>query len=147
MQIDIRPAQMEDIPFIFQLVKDLAEYENAPNEVTIDISYYEQSFKEGVFESIVAVANNKIVGTCIYYMTFSTWKGKMLYLEDFVVNEEYRRLGIGQKLYDAFINIARVKKCTLTKWQVLDWNEPAIKFYDRNNAIIEKEWWNCKVIF
>lgn len=147
MQIDIRPAQIEDIPHIFQLVKDLAEYENAPNEVTVDIPYYQQSFKEGVFESIVAVADTKIVGTCIYYMTFSTWKGRMLYLEDFVVNEDYRRFGIGQKLYDEFINTARAKKCTLTKWQVLDWNEPAIKFYEKNNALIEKEWWNCKVIF
>jgi len=83
----------------------------------------------------------------LYYMTFSTWKGKMLYLEDFVIKKGFRRLGIGQLLFDAFLETAREKGCKLTKWQVLDWNETALKFYEKNNAIIEKDWWNGKIIF
>lgn len=147
MNPKIRNATLFDIPEIFQLVKDLAEYENAPQEVTVTIDVYEKCFKEGVFESIVAEIEGKIVGTCIYYMTFSTWKGKMLYLEDFVVKEDYRGKGIGQLLYDKYLEVALQKECALAKWQVLDWNEPAIRFYKKNNATIETEWWNVKVIF
>jgi GNAT superfamily N-acetyltransferase len=81
----------------------------------------------------------------IYYETFSTWKGRMLYLEDFYVKETARRFGVGQKLFNAFHETAREKDCKITKWQVLDWNIPAVKFYKKNNAIIEKEWWNVKI--
>ena len=63
------------------------------------------------------------------------------------VNEKFRGRGIGKLLYDAFIQDAKDKNCMLAKWQVLDWNEPAIQFYTQNNAIIEKNWWNCKVFF
>ena len=76
---------------------------------------------------------------------FSTWRGRMLYLEDFVVTESYRKYGVGQKLYDTFLEVARQKDCFLTKWQVLDWNTPAVNFYEKNKATIEKEWWNAKV--
>ncbi len=80
-------------------------------------------------------------------MTFSTWKGKMLYLEDFVVKEAFRKKGVGQVLWNKYIDIAKEKDCALVKWQVLDWNEPAVKFYEKNGATIEKEWWNGKIIF
>lgn len=143
----IRKAHYSDLEEIFKLVKELAKYENAPEEVTATIETYQRCFQEGTFDSIVALDDQKIVGTCIYYMTFSTWKGKMLYLEDFVVKEGYRQKGIGQLLYDQFIATARESNCALVKWQVLDWNEPAIQFYKKNNAIIEKDWWNVKVIF
>ena len=83
----------------------------------------------------------------LYYMTYSTWKGKMLYLEDFVVKADQRNKGIGQLLFDAFIEVAKAKKCRMVKWQVLDWNEPAIRFYEKNNATIETEWWTAKIIF
>ena len=78
-------------------------------------------------------------------MTYSTWKGRMFYLEDFVVLEAYRRLGLGQMLFDAFLQEAKDQQCRLVKWQVLDWNEPALRFYRKNNAVIEKEWWNGKI--
>jgi len=83
----------------------------------------------------------------LYYMTYSTWKGRMLYLEDFVVQEAFRKAGIGQQLFDGFLQEANNKGCKLVKWQVLDWNVPAIKFYEKNKAIIEKEWWNGKILF
>jgi GNAT superfamily N-acetyltransferase len=71
----------------------------------------------------------------------------MLYLEDFIVSSDYRNHGIGQKLYNAFISEAKIQGCKLVKWEVLDWNEGAIRFYERNGAIIEKNWWDCKVVF
>ena len=80
-----------------------------------------------------------------YYLTYSTWKGRMLYLEDFVVLPDYRRFGIGQLLFDALLEVARNKRCKLVKWQVLDWNQPALNFYRKYDAIIEKEWWNGKI--
>ena len=146
LQIIIRKAELDDMDGIFELVRELAIYEKAENEVSIDPDYYRSSFAQGLFQSIVALHQTKIVGTCIYYPTFSTWKGKMLYLEDFVVKESYRQYGIGQQLYDQLTSIAQSEQYNLMKWQVLDWNDPAIKFYQKNNAQIEKDWWNCKVI-
>lgn len=141
----IRQATLHDIPAIFQLVQELAEYEKAPEAVITSVKSYEEDFKNQIFEAIVAEIEGKIVGMALYYMTFSTWKGKMLYLEDFVVKEAYRRDGVGQQLFDAFVQKAKEKECNIIKWQVLDWNEPAIRFYEKNNAIIEKEWWNGKI--
>ena len=143
----IRKASRQDIPGVFSLVVELATYEKARHEVTMTVDDYQELYAEGFYQSIVALIDDEVVGTCVYYDTFSTWKGRMLYLEDFVVKENKRGLGIGQKLYDYLIEYAREKKYALVKWQVLDWNEPAINFYKRNNAIIDKEWWNCKVIF
>jgi GNAT superfamily N-acetyltransferase len=87
-----------------------------------------------------------IIGMAIYYPTFSTWRGKMLYLEDFYVQPKYRSKGIGQSLFDSILHRARITNCKLMKWQVLDWNKKAIKFYKRNNAEIETEWLNGKLI-
>ncbi len=145
--INIRLARAADLPFIYQLVRELAIYEKAEDQLLIDTAYYQKEFEKGTFEAIVAESDHEILGICIYYMTFSTWKGRMLYLEDFVVRSEHRKRGIGQLLYDAFLERAKEKNCTMVKWQVLDWNEPAIKFYEKNGATIEKEWWNAKVIF
>lgn len=147
LNITIRKARLSDVEGIFQLVKELAIYEKAENEVTVDPDYYTKAFSDGLFESIVAIHDDRVIGTCIYYPTFSTWKGKMLYLEDFVVRENYRQHGIGQQLYNQLEKIAKSEQYNLMKWQVLDWNDPAIRFYEKNNATIEKEWWNCKVVF
>ncbi len=145
-QITIRKATVIDMPSIYSLVRELAVFEKAENELHIDIPYYVKEFEKNTFSAIVAELENKVVGVCIYYMTYSTWKGRMLYLEDFVVKEGHRQHGIGQLLYDALLAEAKTLEAKLVKWQVLDWNTPAVKFYEKNNAIIEKEWWNCKVI-
>lgn len=147
MVITVRKTEKEDLLAVFELVKDLAIYENAEHEITIDLAYYQKSFDENIFESIVAEDHGTVIGTCIFYMTFSTWKGRMLYLEDFVVKEAYRQSGVGQLLFDEYIRMAKEKGCALAKWQVLDWNDPAVKFYKKNDATIEKEWWNGKIIF
>ncbi|MEL6389891.1 MAG: GNAT family N-acetyltransferase [Bacteroidota bacterium] len=147
MNITIRPVVSADLSDVYDLVRELAIYEKALDQLKMTATDYVQYHKEGVFEAIVAEANSKIVGTCIYYLTFSTWKGKMLYLEDFVVTPELRGKRIGEQLFKGFIDIAKSTGCTMVKWQVLDWNEPAIRFYKRHGATIEKEWWNGKIIF
>ncbi len=150
MNIQIRPATIDDLPAIHTLVHELAVYENAPEQHTATIEEYKRDFEAGIFESHVAVDTDntegeQIVGMIFYYMTYSTWRGRMLYLEDFVVTENYRKYGVGQILFETFLDVARQKDCFLTKWQVLDWNTPAVNFYEKNKAIIEKEWWNGKI--
>ncbi|MEM0993206.1 MAG: GNAT family N-acetyltransferase [Bacteroidota bacterium] len=145
MSITIRKAERKDLKAVHDLVRALAVYEKAEAEFVASLNDYEENWTQGVFESIVAEVNGEIVGMTLYYLSYSTWKGRMLYLEDFVVLETHRRLGIGQLLFDATLEVAKSKGCKLMKWQVLDWNEPALDFYLKNEAIIEKEWWNGKI--
>tara|TARA_B100000497_G_C7684647_1_gene414697 strand:- start:2035 stop:2493 length:459 start_codon:yes stop_codon:yes gene_type:complete len=143
----IRKASKQDISAIFSLVEDLAEYENALDKVKVDVDYYIKEWEQNTFHAIVADKDGEVIGTCIYYMTFSTWKGRCVYLEDFVVREQFRKHGVGQLLYNALLEESKTMDATMIRWQVLDWNNPAIKFYEKNEAIIDKEWWNCKVYF
>lgn len=140
----IRPATEVDIPSIHALMYELAVYEKDPEAVFTTPEEYLEDFRKGRFESHVAEVEGNVVGMTLFFMAYSSWKGKMLYLDDFVVNEQYRRYGVGQKLYDDFVAEGRRRGCRLIKWQVLDWNEPAIKFYEKNEATIEKGWWNVK---
>lgn len=145
LEVEIRLAEKRDLAAIHELVRELAIYEKAEPEFVATLEEYHRDFQDDVFESLVAEAEGQVVGMMLYYLTYSTWKGKMLYLEDFVVLPSYRRYGIGQQLFDALQQEARQKGCKLIKWQVLDWNEPAIRFYEKNDATIEKEWWNGKL--
>ena len=147
MNITIRKATEEDLPKVYELVKTLARYENAEKEVTATPEDYKKDFKAGIFQAHVAESEGQIIGMVLYYMTFSTWKGRMLYLEDFVVHEPYRRSGVGQLLWNELVTEAKRQGARLLKWQVLDWNEPATRFYKKNQAIIETEWHNGKIIF
>src|SRR5690606_36168949 len=144
-EIIIRSAEKSDMEVVLSLVKELAEYEKAPEQVTATPDDYRRNFEEGVFEALVAEMDGEVVGMALYYLCWSTWRGRMLYLDDFVVRQSHRRYGIGQLLFDAFMEKAREKDCFLVKWQVLDWNEPALRFYEKNQAIIETEWWNGKI--
>lgn len=141
----LRRGEAADLPAVYALVGELAAYERAADQVTASLADYERDFAAGIFEVIVAERDGIIAGMALYYMTYSTWKGRMLYLEDFVVRPDQRRGGVGQRLFDAFLARARELDCRLVKWQVLDWNEPALAFYRRNQAVIEKEWWNGKI--
>jgi GNAT superfamily N-acetyltransferase len=143
----IRKGNTNDLKAIYDLVIELAVYENEPDAVTATLTDYEKNFNAQVFQTIVAEHNGKTIGACIYYITWSTWKGRMVYLEDFIVTEAYRKKGVGQLLFDQFLVEAKGMNATMVKWQVLDWNEPAIRFYEKNKAIIEKEWWNGKIFF
>jgi GNAT superfamily N-acetyltransferase len=151
MNIQIRPATIADMPAVHALVRELAVYENAPEQHTATIEAYAKDFSEGIFDVQLAVdtepteGSEEIVGMIFYHFAYSTWRGRMMYLEDFVVTESYRQYGVGQMLFDRFLAISAEKGCVVTKWQVLDWNTPAVKFYEKNNATIEKEWWNAKI--
>lgn len=141
----IRPATEADLPAIHALMYELAVYENAPEAVAATLDEYRADFQAGTFESHVAELDGQVVGMTLFFMAYSSWKGKMLYLDDFVVTEAHRRSGAGQLLFDAFLEEGRRRGCRLVKWQVLDWNEPALRFYAKNEAIIEKDWWNGKL--
>ncbi len=138
----IRKATKEDLAQVLTLVKELAIYENQPQAVTATLSDYEENFDANVFETLVAIEDEKVVGMALYFMVWSTWKGRMLYLEDFVVSHEYRKQGIGKQLFDTLIETAKQLKAKRIKWQVLDWNEPAIEFYKKYPTVFDKEWIN-----
>ncbi len=143
--IRVRPADREDLNAIHNLVRQLAIFEKAAAEFTATLHQYQEDFDAGVFEALVGEVDGTVRGMALYYLTYSTWKGKMLYLEDFVVEDDFRNLGLGQVIFDSLIEEGRSKGCKLLKWQVLDWNKDALRFYERNQAVIEKEWWNGKL--
>ncbi len=146
MQIHIRPAVEADMTAVHALVQELAFYEKAPQEVVTTPQQYVQDFRDKCFDCLVADMGGQIVGLAFYFMAYSTWKGKMLYLEDLVVQEAYRGKGIGRRLFEAVLEEGRRRRCRLVKWQVLDWNEPAIAFYRTFGAVLETEWWNGKIV-
>ena len=145
MKIEIRKATTGDMSAVLNLVKALALYEKAPEEVRTTLEEYVEDFEEGIFDVIVAEQGSEIVGIVLYFITFSTWKGRMMFLEDFVVKEDLRGQGIGKVLFEALIEEAKYLGCKLMKWQVLDWNEPAINFYNKYGASYESEWWNVRI--
>lgn len=142
--IKIRKANREDLPAILNLVVELAVFEKEPDAVTATLADYHNAWDSKLIDCIVACDHDKVIGVALYYDTFSTWKGKMMYLEDFVVSSEYRSKGVGKMIYDELFLEAERREVILVKWQVLDWNEGAVRFYEREGATIEKEWWNVK---
>ncbi|WP_423149637.1 GNAT family N-acetyltransferase [Rubrolithibacter danxiaensis] len=147
MQIKIREAKKEDCSRLLELIRELAEYERAPQEVTVTLEEFETAgFGENpVWKAYVAEANTKIEGFALYYIRYSTWKGCRLYLEDFIVTEELRGRGIGKKLFEIMIAEAKEKGFNGMSWQVLDWNEPAINFYNKYEAAMEAGWLNASL--
>jgi GNAT superfamily N-acetyltransferase len=145
--IQVRKGIKDDLPAVLGLIQELADYEKASHEVQNSVERMEEDgFGEApIFDFFVAVSNGQIVGTAIFYNRYSTWKGRCLYLEDLVVNESQRGQGTGKLLFDAVVEEAKTTKCKVLTWQVLDWNEPAIRFYKRLNAHLDEEWINCKL--
>lgn len=149
MDFNIRKAIKEDLPQVLDLVKELALYEKALEEVTITLEELEKDgFGEHPLYWIILAENEQgILGMSFYYIRYSTWKGKCLYLEDIVVKEEYRGQKIGKVLFEETIKAAKNMNAKLMNWQVLDWNEPAINFYKKFNAELDGEWINGKLRF
>ncbi len=142
----ITSGNRTQLPEALRLVRQLAAFENEEDAVTASIEDYQQAFDDDLFEYLVALEQGVVVGTMIYYYTWSTWKGKMMYLEDFVVDESQRRKGIGGCLMNQLQRVAEENNCKLIKWQVLDWNDTGIKFYEKmGNAVFDKKWWDVKV--
>ena len=147
MDILIRKGVREDIPRVFELIMELARFEKAPHEVenTIEKMVEDGFGDEPVYGFIVAEYINQIIGLSLYYYRYSTWKGKLLYLEDLIVTEKYRNNGVGKKLLGETVKEAVKLNCTGMQWQVLDWNEPAIEFYKKLGASLDAEWVNCRL--
>ncbi|MEI6312873.1 MAG: GNAT family N-acetyltransferase [Bacteroidota bacterium] len=150
MEVNIRQGNAEDMQAVHQLVMELALFEKAPNEVITSPEILTQdAFGErDNFSTIVAETELKeVVGICLYYIAYSSWKGRILFLDDIVIREAYRGKGIGRKMMLALFEIAKEKGVKQMRWQVLDWNENAIVFYESLGAIIDKEWFTCKMNF
>lgn len=143
--ITIRKAVKEDCPRILELVRELAEFEKAAAEVTVSLAEMEDAGfgSSPVWWAFVAECGGQIVGIALYYIRYSTWKGKMLYLEDIVVTEACRGRGIGKRLFEATAREANRLSVHGMIWQVLDWNRPALDFYRKYHARIDGSWLNA----
>ena len=149
MDILIRKARRTDCARMMELIKELAVYEKAPDEVTVSLSHFEESGfgANPVWWAFVAEVQGVVIGMALYYVRYSTWKGQRMYLEDILVTEEMRGKKIGGLLFDALILEAKEKGFNGINWQVLEWNEPAINFYKKYNANFDPEWVNCSIVF
>jgi GNAT superfamily N-acetyltransferase len=144
MDIVIRKAARNDCKRLLELIQELADYEKAPDEVTVSLTHFEESGfgEKPVWWAFVAEIGGRVEGFALYYIRYSTWKGQCLYLEDFLVTEQLRGKGAGKLLFDRIIEEAKEKGFKRMVWQVLDWNEPALNFYRKYNATLDPEWVN-----
>jgi len=140
---EIRPARVEDVPVVLELIRELATYERAPDEVAateeqlVDVLFGERP----AAEVLLAFEGKSPIGFAVFFHNFSTWLGRPgLYLEDLFVKPEKRGKGYGRALLVALAKIARDRACGRMEWAVLDWNEPAIKFYRALGAKPMDEW-------
>jgi GNAT superfamily N-acetyltransferase len=147
-QVSIRPAVFSDMHVVHQLIRELAIYEHAEKEVITTVAQLQQDgFGESpLFQCLVAEHNHEgVIGFVLFYSRYSTWKGPTIYLEDFLVREQYRRLGVGEKLFNALKEVVTKSGVKRFEWQVLDWNKPAIEFYKKHKAVFESDWLNVKL--
>ena len=147
MSVTIRYARLEDCERMLELINELALYEKAPEEVTVTLDEFKDAGfgNNKVWKAFVAEIDEKIEGFALYYTRYSTWKGCRLYLEDFIVTEKMRGQGIGKLLFEEILKEAKNNNYSGVVWQVLDWNQPAINFYNKYNAQIEDGWLNASL--
>lgn len=142
MNINIRKATETDFPQILLMIKELAAYERSPDKVTNTVELMRQ--EEHLFDCIVAETEEKeIVGMAIWFFAYYTWVGKSLYLEDIYVKEPFRKQKIGSALLRKVFEVAQTGDCKRVRWQVLNWNQPAIQMYSKSGAAIDDAWLNC----
>jgi len=142
MNFSIRKATEADFPAILSLIKELAEFEKAPEKVTNSVEQMKQ--EKDFFRCFVAETGNEgIVGIALYFFAYYTWVGKSLYLDDIYVKESFRKQKIGTELLREVFKVARDENCKRVRWQVLNWNKPAIQMYEKCGAEIDDEWLNC----
>ena len=147
LKAKIRKGTKSDLPAILSLIKELAEYEKALDKVLITLKELENDGfgPHPLYWVLVVEIENQIVGIAFYYIRYSTWNGKSLYLEDFVIKDKFRRKGIGSMLFEETIKIAKEINVNCMDWQVLNWNTPAINFYKRYKADLKNDWINGKL--
>lgn len=145
--ITIRKAVADDCPQLLELIRELAIYERQPDAVTVSMDEFVAAGfgANPVWEAFVALQNNTIVGMALFYIRYSTWKGRKLYLEDIIVTESMRGKGIGKQLFDQTLSLCTERGYSGMLWQVLDWNEPAINFYKKYNSSFDGEWLNVSL--
>ncbi len=137
----IRKGEERDFADVLALIKELALFEKAPEKVTNTVEQMQE--EQDLFELFVVEKDNEIVAMALYYFSYYTWVGKSLYLDDLYVKTEHRGSGIGQELIQKLFKVAQEENCSRVRWQVLDWNEPAMKLYDKMGATLDGEWINC----
>jgi len=144
----LRPATLADVPVILGLVRDLAEYERAPQAV---VATEEDFRRHGFgptprFSVLLAEEDGRVAGFALWFFTFSTWLGKPgLYLEDLFVRPELRGRGIGKAMMIELARTAVREGCGRFEWAVLDWNQPSIDFYRSLGARLMEEWVVCRL--
>ena len=142
MNYSIRKATKADMPAVLELIKELADFENELDAVTVTVATLEkEGFGEDpLFHVLVAEVEGKIEGMALFYHRFSTWKGRTVHLEDLIVRKEKRGTGLGSALYKEVIKYAQKQGLRRVEWVVADWNQHAIDFYERSGATLQKEW-------
>ncbi len=147
MQVNLREARREDCPRLLELIHELALFEKAPQEVDVSLEEFEDAGfgNKPIWKAFVAEVDNYIVAFALYYVRYSTWKGRRVYLEDLIVTEDMRGKGIGKLLFDRIVQETKELGFSGMVWQVLDWNQPAIDFYKKYEAGIEAGWLNASL--
>lgn len=138
----IRKATADDMPSVLELIQELATFENEPDAVVVTV---EDLVRDGfgiqpLFHVFVAEVNQEIIGMALYYYRYSTWKGKTIHLEDLIVKEEKRGTGAGFALYTEIMKQGKKDNVRRIEWNVLDWNTPAIDFYNKSGAKLLDDW-------
>ena len=138
----IRPAKIEDLPYVLELIQELADFEKEPQEVEITLNTLEEDGfgAHAKFHCFVADVDEKIVGMALVYPRYSTWKGTVLHLEDLIVKASKRGRGIGSQLLDAVVRYGKELQVKRISWEVLEWNTPAIDFYESKGANVMRDW-------
>lgn len=141
----IRLAGDSDWESVHALIVELADYERARSEVTLSLTELQRDAERGCFSCHVAESQGAVVGMVLHHYRYSTWKGLTWYIEDLVVTKSLRGQGIGRMLFNAAVARAIHEKAGRLEWQVLDWNEPAIGFYQNIGASLSSEWLNGRL--
>lgn len=130
------------MPAVLDLIQELAVFEKEPDAVVLTVADLERDGfgKNPLFHTFVAEVNDKIIGMALYYYRYSTWKGKTIHLEDLIVKEIYRGTGVGLALYTEIMKHGKKEGVRRIEWNVLDWNEPAVRFYEKSGAKVLEDW-------
>ena len=138
----IRKGQKEDMSAVLELIKELAVFEKEPDAVVVSVDdLVRDGFSDNpLFHTFIAEAEGQIVGMALYYYRYSTWKGKTIHLEDLIVKEKSRGTGAGYALYAEIMAQGKKDNVRRIEWNVLDWNTPAIDFYNKSGAKLLEAW-------